>query len=260
MELIFSKYHATGNDFILVDNRSKDIRLSNRQIAGLCDRHFGIGADGLMLLEQEANYDFKMVYYNSDGNESSMCGNGGRCIVAFAQKLGLIKDNVKFVAIDGPHSASIDQKGIVSLKMGDVDKIDNHETYVLLNTGSPHYVTWVDETDSIDVFKEGKEIRNSEPFSKEGINVNFVEKLNNGLKVRTYERGVEDETLSCGTGVTAAAIAYSDNKTGPFIVPIETPGGTLEVSFTKETHNKAKDVFLKGPAQFVFEGKILLES
>ena len=259
MELHFSKYHGTGNDFILLDNRSRKILLSTKEVAFLCDRHFGIGADGLMLLEQEAGYDFRMVYFNSDGNESSMCGNGGRCIVAFAQKLGLITNKSRFMAIDGPHSASIEEEGVVSLRMGDVSQIDRHDTYVLLNTGSPHYVTWVRDVVNIDVFHQGNSIRNSEAFSAEGINVNFVERMNGGLRVRTYERGVEDETLSCGTGVTAAAIAHSENKTGHFIVPIETPGGMLEVSFTKPSSDKAEDVYLKGPAQLVFEGTISMD-
>jgi diaminopimelate epimerase len=256
MNLHFSKYHGTGNDFILMDNRDRKIKLSTKQVAFLCDRHFGIGADGLMLLEPESGYDFRMVYFNSDGNESSMCGNGGRCIVAFAKKLGLVHEKTSFVAVDGPHSATIDHDGVVSLKMGDVNRIDQHETYVVLNTGSPHYVTWVEDVETINVFDSGKLIRNSEPFSGEGVNVNFVEKLNNGLRVRTYERGVEDETLSCGTGVTAAAIAYSESKIGKFNIPIETAGGMLEVSFMKQTGGKAEDVYLIGPAQFVFEGEI----
>ena len=205
MKIQFYKYHGTGNDFILIDNRKKEINLDTHQIAMLCDRHFGIGADGLMMLENAAGYDFRMVYYNSDGNESTMCGNGGRCITAFAHKLGLIENHASFVAIDGVHHAKINADKNISLDMIDVTNIEHYEDHLILNTGSPHYITWVKDTDKVDVFYEGRKIRNHERFQPKGININFVQRLNDGIKVRTYERGVENETLSCGTGVTAAA-------------------------------------------------------
>lgn len=258
MNISFSKYHGTGNDFILIDNRDKKITLTKEQVAQMCHRRFGIGADGLMLLEPEEGYDFRMVYYNSDGGESSMCGNGGRCITAFAKKLDIISGETSFVAIDGPHHASIHTDDTISLQMQDVATMNQYPTHTILNTGSPHYVLWVDDTQSTDVFNTGRSIRNQHEFQPNGINVNFVQRMQDSLQVRTYERGVEDETWSCGTGVTAAAIAASGNETGRFTTPIKTPGGNLEVSFMKDTGNSAKEVILKGPAVFVFEGVFTL--
>lgn len=257
MKLTFHKYHGAGNDFILIDNRMKEISLTTEQIILLCHRHYGIGADGLMLLESEPGYDFRMVYYNSDGKESSMCGNGGRCITAFAQKLGIIQKKANFTAIDGSHKAYIDN-GMVSLQMRDVQGIEDCETYCILNTGSPHYITWVEDIHETDVFSRGRAIRNNPEFQPGGINVNFVQRITDGLWVRTYERGVENETHSCGTGVTAAAIAASGKAIGNFSTTIYTTGGTLQVSFTKDHADTAKDVILKGPAVFIFEGSIML--
>lgn len=256
MTLHFYKYQGTGNDFVLIDNRAGSIKLSKEQVAHLCDRRFGIGADGLMLLENVDSYDFKMVYYNADGNESTMCGNGGRCIAAFAKKLGIITDSAKFLAIDGAHNASIKPDNIVSLSMQEVTSIEQHDSYIVLDTGSPHYVTFVKDIHTIDVTQEGRNIRNQEAFKKEGINVNFVEPDFLGINVRTYERGVEDETYSCGTGVTAAAIAFAPQKAGHFSVDITTKGGKLSVSMVKENANHIKNIALKGPATFVFEGDV----
>jgi diaminopimelate epimerase len=252
--MIFYKYHGTGNDFILVDNRQPGLTLSRQQVAYLCHRRFGIGADGLMLLENAAGYDFRMVYYNSDGGESTMCGNGGRCITAFARSLGIIASAAHFLAIDGPHTAKISESGLISLHMKDVEQIVHHGDHTILNTGSPHYVLWVKDAAAADVYADGKRIRNQ--FQPDGINVNFVQATEGGLYVRTYERGVEDETLSCGTGVTAAAIAATGQATGAFTTGIETPGGHLEVSFTKRSANTAIDVILTGPAVFVYKGEV----
>lgn len=254
MNLHFYKYHGTGNDFILVDNRTQQIKLSREQIALLCNRHFGIGADGLMLLELADGYDFKMVYYNSDGKESSMCGNGGRCITAFAKLLSVIDYKASFLAIDGPHAAIYNTDGSVDLYMKDVAETQHFPDHAILNTGSPHYVLWVDDVEAAPVFDQGRLIRNQ--FSAEGINVNFVQKTEQGLIVRTYERGVEDETLSCGTGVTAAAIAASGDQTGDFETRIKTPGGNLRVTFTKDTPYTAKNIILSGPCVLVFEGQV----
>jgi len=254
MRLPFFKYQGAGNDFILLDNRSGDIRLDTEQVAGLCHRRFGIGADGLMLLEAAADADFHMVYYNADGHESTMCGNGGRCIAAFAARLGLIRDQASFTAVDGRHRAELLPDGLVRLEMQDVQEIRHEDGYDLLHTGSPHYIKWVADVQAVDVFREGRAVRSLPAFRPKGINVNFVQRLDDSLWVRTYERGVEDETLSCGTGVTAAAIAASGEQTGAFHTRIQTPGGTLEVSFRKDTPHTAREVVLTGPAVFVFEG------
>ncbi|MFK7749705.1 MAG: diaminopimelate epimerase [Kordia sp.] len=258
MTLSFYKYQGTGNDFVLVDNR-QDIFPKNdtKLVHHLCDRKFGVGADGLILLENDADYDFKMVYYNADGNESSMCGNGGRCIVAFANFLGVIQQETTFIAIDGKHYATIDGDQ-VHLQMQDVVNIEDHADYVFLNTGSPHHVTFKDELEKFDIKKEGAAIRYGAPYYEEGSNVNFVKKLSDTeFRVRTYERGVEDETLSCGTGVTAVALAMHHlQETSANEVVLQVEGGRLEVSFERD-QTSYKNIFLKGKATQVFKGEIL---
>lgn len=256
MSIKFYKYHGTGNDFILINNMDKSIVLSTPQVKHLCDRHFGIGADGLMLIQSEEGYDFRMVYYNSDGNESTMCGNGGRCITAFAKHLGVIENTAHFIAIDGPHTATIDNDEIVTLGMQNVSNIERSENYTVLNTGSPHYVTFIDDVNETNVASEGRNIRNKDEYQPKGINVNFASRKEEYINVRTYERGVEDETLSCGTGVTACAIASVGDTIGDFNISIHTPGGNLAVSFTKPDNNSARNVKLTGSAQYVFKGEI----
>jgi diaminopimelate epimerase len=258
MQFTFYKYQGTGNDFIMLDNRlltfpKKDIQL----IEQLCDRRFGIGADGLILLESHTNYDFKMVYFNSDGNESSMCGNGGRCLVAFAKQLGIIEASAEFEAVDGYHYAEISADELVSLQMKDVDNIKVHQNYSFLNTGSPHHVQIVSDLKTLDVKLEGSKIRYSELYGADGSNVNFVHQIDSKtFSVRTYERGVEDETLSCGTGATAVAIAmHHVGKTKSNSIDLQVEGGKLSVQF-KENNGVYSDVFLVGPATFVFEGTI----
>lgn len=257
MQLTCFKYQGTGNDFIIIDNREKEISLTPDQIKTLCNRRFGIGADGLMLLELEPGIDFKMVYFNSDGNESSMCGNGGRCITAFAKCLGLVNGDAKFLAIDGMHEAKI-ADDYVSLKMNDVREMEVGEDYFYLNTGSPHYVKFVNDIEAVDVVAEGKKIRYNDRFKKEGTNVNFIEKKENDLFVRTYERGVEDETLSCGTGVTAAALVagFKGVSTDKKNCLIKTRGGNLNVSFDKVLENTFYNIWLEGAATFVFKATI----
>lgn len=254
----FYKYQGTGNHFIMIDNREGFFpKESISTIEKLCDNRFGIGADGLILLENDTDTDFRMVYYNSDGNQSSMCGNGGRCIVAFAKNLGLIGQTTTFIATDGLHHATILTNGEVSLQMKNVLDVKIEKEYVFLDTGSPHHVTLVNDIDDIDVKTEGAAIRYSDLYGKAGSNVNFVCQLSdNNFRIRTYERGVEDETLSCGTGATAVAIAmYSLRKTNYKKVEIDVEGGKLKVFFDK-TENGYENVFLVGPATFVFEGKI----
>lgn len=261
MTINFQKYQGTGNDFILIDNRQGNVHLTNQQVKHLCDRKFGIGADGLMLLEDELSFDFKMVYYNSDGNPSSMCGNGGRCISAFAKDLGIITDKTRFLAVDGPHDAIVLEDNNVSLKMSDVKNIEIGSDFFFLNTGSPHYVKQTNNVETLDVFNEGRKIRNSDRFVEEGTNVNFIERFDDYLFVRTYERGVENETLSCGTGVTAAALvaATLGISTSKNNCIVKTPGGNLNVKFDKVLENTFYNIWLEGAAKFVFKGAIEVE-
>lgn len=260
MELIFFKYQGTGNDFVMVDNRSKVLSKNNTNLFRfLCDRKFGIGADGLILLEkgERVKEHFRMVYFNSDGRESSMCGNGGRCIVAFAKQLGIVEETAAFEAIDGFHEAVV-KDDVVSLKMADVEGIYRKPSAVFLDTGSPHHNLFEQDLDNLQVKEIGSKIRYSEEYlSGGGTNVNFVEKKSpSSFRVRTYERGVEDETLSCGTGVTAVALAaYATGRTTETTVNLETLGGPLAVSF--EPSGKGfKNIWLSGPAKFVFKGSI----
>jgi diaminopimelate epimerase len=251
----FYKYHGTGNDFILIDARNSMPALSTKKIALLCDRRFGIGADGLMLLTKADGFDFGMVYYNADGRESSMCGNGGRCIVALAHKLGVIASSTKFVAIDGIHEAELLTNDEIQLKMNNVEGVAHDGAALVLNTGSPHYVLTVSDVLQQNVVAEGRAIRQNPTYAAEGINVNFMQQTNEtSLFVRTYERGVEDETLSCGTGVVAAAIAATGNRTGIFNRTVQTRGGLLKASFVKLTPTSAEQVLLTGPATFVYHG------
>jgi len=257
MSIRFYKYHGTGNDFIIVDNRNHSMKFENRLIKNLCDRKSGIGADGFILLLDHLKLDFEMKFFNSDGNEGSMCGNGGRCIVAFAKKIGLINQYTQFQTIDGAHKAKIDSKNWVKLKMQDVLTIEKGEGYYHLNTGSPQYVTFVDNVHNVDVYREGRKIRFNERFKKEGTNVNFVQTLGNTIFVRTYEQGVEDETLSCGTGIIASAIcSVIKNKSDKNTYRISTLGGNLKVNFQKKSGKEFKNIWLEGPTSFVFYGHI----
>ena len=256
MQIEFYKYQGTGNDFVMIDNRSNTFPKENIQlIAHLCDRRFGIGGDGLILLENDPEADFKMVYYNSDGNQSTMCGNGGRCLVAFAQQLNVIKNDATFNAIDGLHHASVAQDGIVSLQMIDVLEIKETLDYSFLNTGSPHHVQLVEDLEHYNVKENGAAIRYSDLYGKTGSNINFVSKIDDTtFSIRTYERGVEDETLACGTGATAVAIAMNaTGVTDATTIDLNVEGGKLAVSFDKND-NAYTNVFLIGPAKFVFKG------
>ena len=257
MTMTFYKYQGTGNDFIIVDNRSMKIDKNNtKRIAELCDRRFGIGADGFILLENDENSDFKMVYYNADGNESSMCGNGGRCITAFAKFLGVIDDETEFLAIDGLHKAKI-KNDIVHLQMQDVSRVEIYKDYTFLDTGSPHHVQLVSDVKAFEVKANGSKIRYGQPYNEAGSNVNFVEQISHdSFAVRTYERGVEDETLSCGTGVTAVALAmHKIGKTDSDVVNLKTPGGQLIVTFISDEKGY-NDVWLVGSATQVFKGEL----
>ena len=255
MTIPFYKYQGTGNDFVIIDNRNGLFPKDNHSmIAKICDRRFGIGADGLLLLESHHKVDFIMVYYNADGKLGSMCGNGGRCIVHFAKYLNIIDENTVFEAVDGLHEASINNE-IVSLKMNDVDTMKVTANSVFLNTGSPHHVEMVEDLKNYNVAEKGAFIRNN-TYGKEGSNINFVEKVETNLfAVRTYERGVEAETLSCGTGVTAVAIALSEtNRIDANNVELHTEGGKLFVHFNK-INDTYYNVYLEGPAKQVFKGE-----
>lgn len=260
MTIPFYKYQGTGNDFVMIDQREhqwiskSDLRIIER----FCDRKFGIGADGLILLQNKVGYDFEMIYFNADGGEGSMCGNGGRCVVAFAKFLGVIESECHFLAVDGPHDAKVTDVDWVELKMLDVSTIQEGDGHCVLDTGSPHFVTFVEDIDDIDVVENGSAIRYSQRFREEGINVNFVEENEDGLIVATYERGVEDETLSCGTGVTAAALAWatmnpSKNKSA---IAITAKGGDLEVRFKEIGGGSFENIWLCGKAEQVFKGEI----
>lgn len=254
MDFEFFKYQGTGNDFIIIDNRKLFFpKEDSALVAKMCHRRFGVGADGLLLLENHSAVDFKMVYYNSDGHLSSMCGNGGRCIVHFAKYLGIVSDATHFEAMDGMHRATIKETW-VSLQMKDVEKIEVSPNAVFLDTGSPHHVEIVSNLQDQEVFSEGRKIRNK-VYGEKGANINFVEQLNSDtFAVRTYERGVENETLSCGTGVTAVALAmFETGRTQEKKIHLQTPGGTLLVRFEKDGNVYTK-IFLEGPAVQVFKG------
>ena len=260
----FYKYHGAGNDFIMLNLLEEHIELSQKQIWQLCDRHKGIGADGLMLLIPSEDSDFEMKYYNSDGHEGSMCGNGGRCIVSFAYDMGIELDEFEFMAVDGLHKAYIleinDKQKIIKLQMADVDLVSTVNGQMVIDTGSPHYLDFRESVADVDVYTEGKTIRYSENFKDKGVNVNFVEGKGNRLFVRTYERGVENETLACGTGVTAAAIASSIQQNLKYKdFDIKTKGGELKVTFDTVDGQRFTNIFLRGPAEFVFTGAIDIE-
>ncbi len=264
MKQKFYKYHGAGNDFILIDNRKKYFDDKNIElIKFLCDRRIGIGADGLMLLENnsDSKYKFTMRYYNSDGNEASMCGNGGRCIVAFAYHLKIITElnEFLFMAVDGIHKAKYN-KGIVSLQMTDVDKVLKSDNNFFLNTGSPHHVEFNSNINDINVFEKGKEIRYSKQYSPAGTNVNFVEIISpDYIKIRTYERGVENETYACGTGAVACAISTYCKTHSSTEYNIDVVGGKLNVSFEENKKGEFTNIILTGPAVKVFEGEINID-
>lgn len=258
MQLIFYKYQGTGNDFVVFDNREGNIELTPKEVRWLCDRKFGIGGDGLMLLGNMLGYDFSMTYYNSDGKEGSMCGNGGRCLVQFAKDLGILKEKYLFSATDGPHEAYFSE-GWVCLKMNDVKSVGVYRGDLVLDTGSPHYVKYVTDVMSVDVDTLGKSIRNQKEYSEKGINVNFVETTDEDkIFVRTFERGVEKETLSCGTGVTAAALVSAHNESGYNRIEVKTLGGNLAVEYEKTGEQTFSDIWLCGPATFVFKGTVTI--
>ncbi len=262
MKLHFSKYQGTGNDFIIIDNRSGLFPLSGNIVRSLCNRKFGIGADGLILVNRSEGYDFKMVYHNSNGDESTMCGNGGRCIAAFARQAGFEGMTFTFEAMDGLHQAMIleesNASSVVRLRMKDVTIPDEMNGNTVIDTGSPHVIVQVADLQHLDIRKLGKEIRYSDPFKEQGVNVNFVESVGNRNYIRTYERGVEDETLSCGTGTVASALLLASQASGSLDrIRFTTLGGDLAVHF-RRSKNLFSEIWLEGPVSFVFEGDITI--
>lgn len=257
MEIAFNKYQGTGNDFIMIDGRFKTVNISVEQLVKICHRRFGVGADGLIILKQHPEVDFEMDYYNADGSKS-FCGNGSRCAQAFAKELGMIDDESTFIAIDGRHEG-ICSENVFATRMGDVNAIEEIGSDFYLHTGSPHYIRFVDELSSLDVEKEGRAIRNSADFREEGVNVNFVSIEGQTLRVRTYERGVEAETYSCGTGVTAAAISYLYRQNSyQNYVELNTLGGRLKVFLDRTEKTEFKSIWLEGPAEKVYSGSFYL--
>ena len=254
MILEFYKYQATGNDFIIIDDREELFDVNDSAlINALCQRSFGIGADGLILLRDDKDYDFRMIYFNSDGFESSLCGNGARCIVKFAHLLEITSENINFITTAGVHQARISESD-VSIKFVDINDINKYDDDLVIDSGSPHYVTFSENVDQIDIDLEGSNIRNSTPFKKKGINVNFLQ-VDDSVKMRTYERGVESETLSCGTGAVASAIAlFHKQIINENIIELNTRGGVLTVSFDN-FQNEYKNIWLTGEANLVYIGE-----
>lgn len=258
MQVPFVKYEGTGNDFVVIDNRSGHFYLDATQVVFLCDRKFGIGSDGLILLNKTENSDFEMDYFNSDSSKS-FCGNGARCAVHYAHALGLFSNHSIFTAIDGLHEAHV-EKEIVRIKMKDVIEVNQQDSAIIMDTGSPHYIVQSNDLSSENTLKIGKEIRFSSPFSETGINVNLVNQISNDQwAISTYERGVENETLSCGTGAVAAAIASTlSSEQHTHSVNIHSKGGILKVDFERLSSSHFKNIWLSGPVKQVFHGIIEL--
>lgn len=254
MEINFRKYQGTGNDFVMIDGRKETVKFSADQVQNICERRFGIGADGLIIIRNHLDSDFEMDYYNADGSQS-FCGNGSRCAQAYAKALGLIQDQSTFLAIDGIHKGKSVGSDFAT-KMGDVKVVQQLGDDYFINTGSPHYIRYVEDVDAIDVYAEGRKIRYSDAYREQGTNVNFVSEDDGFLRVRTYERGVEGETFSCGTGVTAVAISFLfKNRLDSKQVKILTRGGELRIALNKKSDREYNDIWLVGPAVEVFKGK-----
>lgn len=251
----FYKYQGTGNDFVMIDNRQNKIDKSDlKLVAKLCDRKFGIGADGLILIENHPEVDFDMIYFNADGTKS-FCGNGSRCAIAFANYLGIIENKTTFNAIDGIHEATINGE-LIELKMGDVSNVEQGQDYFFIETGSPHYIQYTASVQVIDIVPTAHKVRYNERFKEKGTNVNFVQKVGETLEMRTYERGVEDETLSCGTGATAVALsgAIKHGLTSP--VAIKVQGGDLQIKFNQISDNEFDNIWLIGKGEQVYSGEM----
>ena len=255
MKMKFEKYQGAGNDFIIIDNTDKSITLLPEQIQALCDRHFGIGADGLIELTSSHEADFAMKFYNSDGKTANMCGNGGRCIAKYAFDHNIAGKNMKFVADDGIHEACIIDDMNVRIKMIDVKGIATFDDGMWTNTGVPHFVKFVDDIDKVDIDSEGRKLADDKRFAPDRTNVNFIDNKN-GFRIRTYERGVEGETLACGTGNVATALCINAKYEKLSPISIKAKGGQLKVFFEKN-NDGYKNIWLEGPALKVFDGETI---
>lgn len=256
MNIIFQKYQGAGNDFIMIDNRDKSIFINQAKIAKLCHRNYGVGADGLIMIEKDESVDFSMRYYNADGKLGSMCGNGARCAVAYSRALGFLPSQGLFKAYDGIHSFRIYSHDQISISMMNVNNVFQTKSGLEINTGSPHLILFKPKVLSMNVKVEGAKIRNNAKYREDGINVNFVEHTSNYLLIRTFERGVENETHACGSGATAAAIAaFESGIIDSNKIEVKALGGLLKVSFDKKGQ-VYKNIFLTGPAMFSFKGEI----
>jgi len=257
MHFDFSKYQGSGNDFIMIDGREENFQFSAEEVGNLCHRRFGIGADGLIIIKDHPSFDFEMDYYNADGSQS-FCGNGSRCAQAFAEELGIIAGNSNFLAIDGAHEGKKEGEWYAThMSNVSAERIESLGNDWLINTGSPHYIRFVEDLINTDVFSEGRKLRNSARFKENGVNVNFVEIHDQSISVRTYERGVEDETFSCGTGVTAAAIALLQKQNSAQTeVQVKTKGGPLSIQIKRLSKDSFENIWLKGPAEKVYSARL----
>ena len=257
MKISFSKYNGAGNDFIIIDDINRNIKLTKSQIYKLCNRNLGIGADGLILIRKSSKTDFEIIHYTSDGNLGSLCGNGSRCAILYAYRNNIINKNTVFKAFDGIHRAEIINDELITMQMKLNSRIIKNEYGIWLDTGSPHLIVESTNTDKIDVKNAGRSIRYNSYYKEKGVNVNFVERVSDEVfKIRTYERGVEDETRACGTGSTASAICMNYiGKTNSNYIKMKCLGGDLEVQFLK-TNKNYLDITITGPAKLVFEGVI----
>ena len=253
MTLKFDKYQGAGNDFVIVNNLDGKHDLSSEQIARLCNRRFGIGADGLILVEKSNDADFAMKFYNSDGKTASMCGNGGRCIARYAFDNGIAAKTMKFAAEDGLHEAEIIDSENVRIKMINVGNVNVFDDGMWANTGVPHFVKFVDDIDKVDIATEGRKLADDKRFAPDRTNVNFTDNAN-GFRLRTYERGVEGETLACGTGTVTTALCINTKKGTPSPIALKAKGGLLKVYFEKN-NNGYENIWLEGPAVKVFKGE-----
>lgn len=261
MQVKFSKYHGAGNDFIMIDGRTLSRQLMEDEIAFLCHRHFGVGADGLIIVDPDSNQDFIMRFHNADGSSGAMCSNGSRCAIKFASRIGYEFDRAKFSCCGIPYVGKIYSRHLIGTSFPDQVSCTVHESGYHLNNGAPHFVIFVDRLTSVNPREVGRNWRYHQDFMPTGVNVNFIEVLDeNELEIVTYERGVEDLTLACGTGALASAMAYvqKENKSGSQELSLESDGGTLTVKLNRTTTGYS-NIEVLGPAEEVFSTTVAVQ-